>query len=46
MEQEAGDEVLSHRHIYASKALQPLLALDYFGTNEEQSKGFNRNPSF
>ena len=36
MEPEAGDEVLSHRHIYASKALQPLLANDSFVTDEEQ----------
>jgi hypothetical protein len=36
MEPEAGDEVLSHRHIYASKALQPLLALVSYETDEEQ----------
>jgi len=36
MEPEAGDEVLLLRQILASKALQPLLALDSFGTNEEQ----------
>jgi len=43
MEPIVGDEVLSHRHIYASKALQPLLALDYFGTNEEQYRAFAEN---
>ena len=35
MEPEAGDEVLSHRHIYALKALQPLSANDSFVTDEE-----------
>ena len=36
MEPEAGDEVLSHRHIESSKALQPLLALVSYETDEEQ----------
>ncbi len=40
MEPEAGDEVLSHRHIYALKALQPLLANDSFVTDEEQLRAF------
>jgi len=36
MEPEAGDEVLSHRHIESSKALQPLLALVSYEADEEQ----------
>ena len=38
MEPIVGDAVLSHRHIYALKALQPLLANDSFVTDEEQTK--------
>ena len=30
-----GDEVLSHRHFYTLKALQPLLALVSYETDEE-----------
>jgi hypothetical protein len=36
MEPEAGDGVLSHRHILSLKALQPLLALVSYETDEEQ----------
>ena len=35
MEPIVGDEVLSHRHILSSKALQPLLALVSYETDEE-----------
>ena len=35
MEPEAGDEVLSHRHILSLKSLQPLLALISYETDEE-----------
>ena len=42
MEPEAGDEVLSHRHIYALKALQPLLALVSYEADEEQDKSLAR----
>jgi hypothetical protein len=38
MEPIVGDEVLSHRHIYASKALQPLLAPVSYEADEEQYK--------
>ena len=36
MEPIVGDEVLSHRHILSLKALQPLLALVSYETDEEQ----------
>jgi hypothetical protein len=36
MEPIVGDEVLSHRHTATSKALQPLLALVSYETDEEQ----------
>jgi len=36
MEPKVGDEVLFLRHIYASKALQPLLALVSYEADEEQ----------
>ena len=40
MEPIVGDEVLSHRHILSSKALQPLLALVSYETDEEQCRAF------
>ena len=36
MEPEAGDEVLSHRHIESLKALQPTSALVSYEADEEQ----------
>tara|TARA_B110000211_G_scaffold162696_1_gene183879 strand:+ start:157 stop:312 length:156 start_codon:yes stop_codon:yes gene_type:complete len=39
MEPKAGDEVLFLRHILSSKALQPLLALVSYETDEEQYWG-------
>jgi len=41
MEPIAGDEVLFLRHIYASKALQPLLALVSCEADEEQYMRFS-----
>ena len=35
-----GDELLSHRHFYTSKSLQPLLALVSYETDEEQCRAF------
>ena len=43
MEPMSGDEVLSHRHIYALKALQPLSANNSFVTDEEQYWAFAEN---
>ena len=40
MEAIVGDEVLSHRHIYALKSLQPLLALVSCEADEEQFRAF------
>jgi hypothetical protein len=40
MEPIVGDEVLSHRHIATLKSLQPLLALVFYETDEEQSLTF------
>jgi len=40
MEPIVGDEVLSHRHFYTSKSLQPLLALVSYETDEEQCRAF------
>ena len=40
MEPIVGDEVLSHRHIATSEALQPLLALVSYETDEEQCRAF------
>jgi hypothetical protein len=40
MEPIVGDEVLFLRHILSSKALQPLLALVSYETDEEQCRAF------
>jgi len=40
MEPKVGDELLSHRHFYTSKSLQPLLALVSYETDEEQCRAF------
>jgi hypothetical protein len=45
MEPEAGDEVLSHRHKATLKALQPLLALVSYETDEEQYRVFKKIPN-
>jgi hypothetical protein len=39
MEPKVGDELLSHRHFYTSKSLQPLLALVSYETDEEPYRG-------
>jgi hypothetical protein len=41
MEPKVGDELLSHRHFYTSKSLQPLLALVSYETDEEQHMRFS-----
>jgi len=42
MEPIVGDEVLFLRHILSLKALQPLLALVSYETDEEQDKSLAR----
>ena len=46
MEPIVGDEVLFLRHILSLKALQPLLALVSYETDEEQYRAFERDSTY